>query len=240
MEEKDMNIVGLEPVISVNIAESPFDNLDLHEFPWQARYNSLKKAYKREIYSITVEGESVGAILVEFDGAPELIFFEVEPRWRGKGVGQAALEILINDLRKKHHDTLIVQTGRPEIYAGMGYQFKEVDQGHILIEVHSPRPEAVFDPQATACFIYTPRYLIHDYPDHPDHDGRVAYTMTRVKKEGLLDGANVLSPRAATEEEIREIHSKDLIDEVKRCSKEGKPGNQGHAHRTGTPLSWPA
>jgi len=223
MEEQAMHIVSLDPVISVRIEESPFGDADLREFPWKARYNALKKAYKREIYSITVEGEAVGAMLLEFHSAPELIFFEVEPRWRGKGVGQAALDILLDELRRKHHETLIVQTGHPEIYAGMGYKFKEQDQGHILIEVLSPRPEAVFDPQATACFIYTPRYLIHDFPDHPEHDGRVAYTMTRVKKEGLLDGANVLSPRAATEEEIREVHSKDLIDEVKRCSEEGKP-----------------
>ena len=118
-----MKPVSLQPLVTVHIEESPFDKTDLHEFPWQARYKSITSAYEREMYAIQVEDEPVGAMLIHLNGTPELVFFEVEPRWRGKGVGQASLEILFEQLRRKSLDTLVVQTGRPEIYSGMGFKF---------------------------------------------------------------------------------------------------------------------
>jgi acetoin utilization deacetylase AcuC-like enzyme len=105
----------------------------------------------------------------------------------------------------------------------MGYQFKIVDSGHIQIDLAEPRPKPVYSDDAKTCFIYSPRYLVHDYPKHPEHDGRVAYTMTKLNKEGLLKDANLLEPRPATEEEILTVHSPELLEWVKTCSENGKP-----------------
>jgi acetoin utilization deacetylase AcuC-like enzyme/GNAT superfamily N-acetyltransferase len=218
-----MKPVSLEPIVSVTVERSPFEQVDLSEFPWQARYNSLKNAYKREIFSIVVEDTVVGAMLVQYDEKPELVFFEVEPRWRGKGVGQAALEILFDKLRRRYFDRLIVQTGRPEIYSGMGFRFTLIDQGHIEMDINADRTEIIAAPDASSSFIYSSKYLVYDYPDHPENDGRVAYMMTRLKKDGLLRGANMFPPRAATEEEILKIHTKELTDRIRTCSQESKP-----------------
>lgn len=218
-----MKPVSLEPLVTVRIEDSPFEKTDLQEFPWQARYKSLKQSYQREMYTIRVEDEPVGAMLVQLDGTPELIFLEVEPRWRSKGIGHASLEILFEQLRGKSFDSLVIQTGRPEIYTGMGFKFNVLDQGHIEIDLSCPRAEAIVDPDAHCAFVYSAKYLIYDYPDHPEHDGRVEYTMTRLKKEGLLRGANIFTPRLATEDEILEIHTKELMEQVKNCAKAGRP-----------------
>lgn len=175
------------------------------------------------MYAIRVEDEAVGAMLLQLDGEPELIFLEVEPRWRSKGIGHASLEILFEQLRSKSYETLVVQTGRPEIYAGMGFKFTVVDQGHIEIDLSCPRAEAIVDPDASVSFVYSAKYLIYDYPDHPEHDGRVEYTMTKLKKEGLLRGANVFAPRLATEDEILEVHSRELMEQIRNCSQESRP-----------------
>ncbi|MFC1833108.1 GNAT family N-acetyltransferase [Thermodesulfobacteriota bacterium] len=209
-------------MVTRQIRDFPMAGSDLQEFPWMARFDSLKSAYKREMYAITLDGELIGAMFLDFETHPELVFFEICPRWRGRGMGQAALEILFDMLRKQNSDRLVVQTGRPEIYRGMGFKFEEIDQGHIVIWLDSTRPEQSVNAQADACFIYSPRYLDHDDPLHPEHDGRVAYTMTRLRKERLLRGASLMPPRKATEEEILSVHTPELLERVKVCSQKSE------------------
>ncbi len=214
--------ITLETVVTSRVNAWPFDSLDLREFPWMARYKSLSERYTQEMLSIHCDGEPVGAMLLQYEEIPELIFFEVSEFWRGRGVGQAALDILFERLREANYTELIVQTGRPEVYTRMGYQFRHIDQGHISINLFSSRPAHGYDPTLPVCFIYSPKYLLHDYPNHPEHDGRVAFTLTRITKEGLLKNANIISPRLATEDEVLTIHSPELLEHVKQCSLENR------------------
>jgi acetoin utilization deacetylase AcuC-like enzyme len=218
-----MKAIDLKPIVTVQANGFPFGNSSLKEFPWKAKYDSLTREYNREMLSIQFEGEDVGAMFIEHHEIPELVFFEISGIWRGRGIGRAALDMLFDILRRRNVEKLLVQTGRPEIYQGMGYQIEEVDSGHILIDLNMPRPDPVFFEGAVSCCVYSSRYHDHDYPIHPEHDGRVAHTMTRLEKEKLLADMNMLEPKPASEEEILQVHTKELLERVKHCSETGEP-----------------
>ena len=216
-----MDVVRLEPIIETRISRFPFEN-SLKEFPWKARYASLKEAHREELYAIMLGDEPVGAMFVKLGSTPELVFFEVMRHYRGKGIGQAALDILFERLKEMRCVNLIVQTGRPEIYTKMGYEFKKIDQGHIKVDIYEPRLEALVNAEARSVFIYSERYLIHDFPNHPENGSRVGNTINRIHKENLLNGANFVAPRLATEEEICLVHTKEMMENVRRCAEEGR------------------
>ena len=225
MLDKNIKNVGLrlETIVGVNLSSFPY-GIKLQEYPWEEIYEEIKRRYTREMLAIVMDDSIVGLICLEVrESKVEIVFFEITEEVRGKGVGRAALDLLIENLKSKGYRWLFIQTTRPKIYNNMGYRFETIDNGHILIDLYEPKQAPVYKENCDTCFIYSDKYLIHDYPYFPENGGRVAWTINRLEKEGLIKDANLIFPRAATREEISNVHDEELIDKVRECSKLKKP-----------------
>jgi acetoin utilization protein AcuC len=63
-------------------------------------------------------------------------------------------------------------------------------------------------------------------PDHPFNPKRLELTVSLIEEMGLIGGPDtvMLPPRAATEEELLRVHSREYVDVVKRVSGGCRPG----------------
>ncbi|MFQ6075203.1 MAG: hypothetical protein ACE5Z5_03570 [Candidatus Bathyarchaeia archaeon] len=76
----------------------------------------------------------------------------------------------------------------------------------------------------TTALIYDDAYLSYQFgPDHPLQPTRVKYTLDLIKEFKLLNGkARLYSPKAASEEDLRSVHSPEYVNTVKRMSAVGR------------------
>jgi len=214
-------LLELIPIAGYFVKDFPFENLRLTEFPWKSYYNKISKDYNQEIYAIKVKEEIVGGILIRYGNPdisflPELLFFEIDPSFRGNGYGKGALDRLIEILKQRGFKKLFVQTGRPQIYVRLGYKFEKVEKKGLIIDLYDPYPTKIEN--APLSIIYSEKFLIHDNPYNPEQPSRISYTIDYLRIKGVLHKLNLINPRVATEEELLKVHHKDLILKVKKAS----------------------
>ena len=67
-------------------------------------------------------------------------------------------------------------------------------------------------------FVWDERLTSYRFSEqHPLNPKRLALTYVQIATKGLLDGVQVLAPRAATDEELMLVHAREYIDAVKRA-----------------------
>ncbi len=66
--------------------------------------------------------------------------------------------------------------------------------------------------------IYHSDYLKHDTGLHPENKERLISIISHLKKTGMLDRLNLITPRQAELNELQYIHAREYIEKVKRCS----------------------
>ncbi len=217
-------IVELVPILTAQRnGDYPFGKIRLMEFPWEPYYNKLSKEYTKDLYAIKVKDEIIGGILVNYEDPemPELLFFEIDPSHRGHGYGKGALDLLIDMLKQRGYKKLFVQTGRPQIYERLGYKFEKVAQRGLIIDLYDPYPTTI--KKAPMTIVYSEKYLIHDNPYNPEKSERIAYTLNYLRIKGILHKLNLIPPRSATEEELLQVHSRELIEKVRKASETQTP-----------------
>ncbi len=211
-------IVELIPILTARVEDYPFTEIRLDEFPWKPYYEKIKKKYNKEYLAIKAEGKIVGGMLIIYheDDLPELLFFEIDKFYRGKGYGKGALDLLIDHLKERGYKKLFVQTGRPQIYERLGYKFEKVAQRGLIMDLYDPYPTII--KKAPLTLIYTEKFLIYDNPYNPEKAERIAYTINYLRIKGILHKLNLIPPRPATEEELLKVHSRELVEKVKKAS----------------------
>jgi len=70
-------------------------------------------------------------------------------------------------------------------------------------------------------FVYHEDYLAHDTGLHPESKNRLIAIMDYLKKEGILDNVEQISPRLASEEEVSLVHPLPYISMVRDACKAG-------------------
>jgi acetoin utilization protein AcuC len=72
--------------------------------------------------------------------------------------------------------------------------------------------------QRATAFIWDDSLLSYRFSEqHPLNPRRLALTLERIRALNLLDGASVVKPRAATDDELMTVHALDYINAVKRA-----------------------
>ncbi len=213
----DIFSIHLKPVIDFVVREYPFPEGMLREFPWRPQYERLKELYTRNMLAITLGGKPVGGMVTDFsEPEPALIFFEVARELRGQGIGRHALNLLVDRLRGRGYARMFVQTGRPQIYDGMGYAYEPVDGG-LYLDLSYPWASA--EPaEVPLTIIYHPDYLRYDLPRHPESPQRISYTLSYLHVQGVLRRLGHLFPEEAREEELLLVHTPEHLARVREAS----------------------
>lgn len=73
---------------------------------------------------------------------------------------------------------------------------------------------------ATA-LVYDPIYLEHDTGSHPENAGRLVSTMEAIERSGLCAALDMVSPEAATVEEVATVHHRGYIEHVCAIAERG-------------------
>ncbi len=196
----------------------------LKEFPWKEIVERIMGIQKEELIEIIMNNDIVGAFYLRYPEHtyPELVFFEIEKTKRGKGYGRVAIRKLFRYLLEKGYTSLYIQTMKREIYSNMKIKFRPAPGG-LIVNLLDPFENYEEDnPDATLTIIYTPMYLIHDIPEHPERSERIEYTYIELKRRNLLKNLALIPPRLAEEREVEEIHSPEHIKKVEEYSKQCK------------------
>jgi acetoin utilization deacetylase AcuC-like enzyme len=69
--------------------------------------------------------------------------------------------------------------------------------------------------------IYDPIYLEHETGSHPENSERLVSVLKAIDAEGLKDRLQWIKPTAATEDEIATVHTRELIQQVRRMAELG-------------------
>ena len=69
--------------------------------------------------------------------------------------------------------------------------------------------------------VYSDKFLEHDNFNHPENSERLISIMRDLKKSEIFEKIKIVSPEPADEEKILEIHSKEMVENVKRLSETG-------------------
>ncbi|MCP5101096.1 MAG: histone deacetylase [Chloroflexi bacterium] len=68
--------------------------------------------------------------------------------------------------------------------------------------------------------LYAPA-MAHTKANHPENNARIGKLLTRLDKYGVLSDLTKLSPKLATIEQLRRVHSASLIEHVRQTSAQG-------------------
>ncbi len=214
--------VSLTPVdFSANL---PPVLLMLDEYPWLAQAEAIKDGRSdRRMFLVVADTVAVGAMAIDFNRQPtELVFFEIQRKHRGRGIGRQAVLVLTEKLSQRNEEHLLIQTGRPSIYLGMGFQFETVGRSGILIATANPtRPLAGSSPDLV--LIHAPEYTWHDTYDAPERPGRISTTIAHLETTDLMSRLKIVPPRYATFEELTSIHSPSYVQRVNEFSTRSEP-----------------
>lgn len=67
-------------------------------------------------------------------------------------------------------------------------------------------------------YVFDPLYLEHSLPGHPESAGRLRSIMAHLEESGLLAKMAALEARDATEDDLRLVHTSELISAVRETS----------------------
>jgi acetoin utilization deacetylase AcuC-like enzyme len=87
-------------------------------------------------------------------------------------------------------------------------------------------------------YVYDPLYLEHDMPGHPESAGRLRAIMGHLEEHGVLARVHPIEPRDATNDDLRLVHSQELIDAVQAAATGGHHWLDVDTYVV--PGSWPA
>ena len=73
----------------------------------------------------------------------------------------------------------------------------------------------------TTGYVYEPIFLEHDLPSHPENARRLRHLHAVLEQHGVLAKTRHLPARPATRDELRAVHSDDLINRVQRVAAGG-------------------
>ncbi|ODS35126.1 MAG: hypothetical protein A7315_14975 [Candidatus Altiarchaeales archaeon WOR_SM1_79] len=74
----------------------------------------------------------------------------------------------------------------------------------------------------STALIYHKDYLNHKYPyNHPERSERLSYTMDFLKKTGILEKVDLLTPDPATEEDLLRVHTPEHVGYIKDLCEKG-------------------
>jgi acetoin utilization deacetylase AcuC-like enzyme len=72
-----------------------------------------------------------------------------------------------------------------------------------------------------AGLVYDPIYLEHDTGSHPENSRRLIAVMSHLEETGSKEKLSLLSPRAASVEELGMVHAPEYISEIKNKAESG-------------------
>jgi acetoin utilization deacetylase AcuC-like enzyme len=72
-----------------------------------------------------------------------------------------------------------------------------------------------------AGLVYDPIYLEHDTGNHPENSRRLVAMMSHLEETGIKERLAVLSPRAASIEEIQMVHAPEYVSQTKSTAESG-------------------
>ena len=73
----------------------------------------------------------------------------------------------------------------------------------------------------STAYVYSPIYLEHDRPSHPENARRLKHVLEMLEKENVLERLTLLEPRRATDEELRRVHTPEHIARVRQVAQAG-------------------
>ncbi len=73
----------------------------------------------------------------------------------------------------------------------------------------------------TTAYCYDDRFLLHDYPGHPENAGRLKAIVAGLEHNGLLAQLAPIKVVAATQEEITRVHTRSYMEQVRRVAERG-------------------
>jgi len=72
-----------------------------------------------------------------------------------------------------------------------------------------------------AALVYDPIYLEHDTGSHPENSRRLTAMMSHLEETGMKDKLVMLSPRAASVEEIQMVHAAEYVSQTESTAERG-------------------
>ena len=69
--------------------------------------------------------------------------------------------------------------------------------------------------------VYSNEYRKHETGNHPENQERLDGIMKSFKKEGILDKIDIITPCAATEEDLFRVHTKTHVEYIKKFCESG-------------------
>ena len=73
----------------------------------------------------------------------------------------------------------------------------------------------------STAYVYSPIYLEHDLPSHPENACRLKHVLDVLEREGMFERVSLLEPRPATNEELGRVHVVEHIALVQRVAQAG-------------------
>ena len=186
----------------------PFHS-EFHEFPWQAQWYAIAKGKTphREVYGIYFHHQLVGGMVLDTHrDLPELVYFEILRAYRGRGFGRRALCGLLNMLRKRGYRYLFVQTGRPQIYAGMGFQFEVCHESGLVIATESPWHPSVLKKLHFPALIFHEAFMHHHRRNAPETPDRVRAIWDTIRRIPEFPDLTIRHPLPATSADLTRVH----------------------------------
>jgi acetoin utilization deacetylase AcuC-like enzyme len=75
----------------------------------------------------------------------------------------------------------------------------------------------------TIGIVYSPRYLEHNDPTHPEHAGRLEAIVQVLRQHGAWDEAAHITPQPISRERLTSLHTASYVDQVQRAAEAGRP-----------------
>ena len=64
-------------------------------------------------------------------------------------------------------------------------------------------------------YVYDPIFLKHDWPDHPEHKGRLESIYSHLQRVDILATMHQIQVRPATEHELLHVHTQQYLEKIK-------------------------
>ena len=70
--------------------------------------------------------------------------------------------------------------------------------------------------------VYSPHYLEHNDPNHPEHAGRLLAIVERLRQCGAWDKAEHIVPQPVSRERLTSLHAAGYVEQVRQAAESGR------------------
>lgn len=70
--------------------------------------------------------------------------------------------------------------------------------------------------------VYSPRYLEHNDPSHPEHAGRLEAIVQVLQQDGAWDEAEPITPQPVSRERLTSLHTAAYVEQVRQTAASGR------------------